>query len=273
MSNAAPIKAIIAADSGSGKTGALWSLADAGFKLRIFDSDKGVPILNSILRDNPAAMARVEVNSFTNELELDKLTGYMKPKGGSAKAWPNLMDALNKWPDDPDKKGISAWGPDTVAVIDSLTLFARHAILYAQQIEGKNRWKRELQHYGTAMAQIEGLFGLLYGDNVPCHVLYMTHIKTERDDEERFLGAYPSSIGRALNDVIPRYVNDILTIKITGEGPNAKRFLSTKPTSNRMATKTRELTVKDEYLLAEGRTPKPGLAQYFADCGWPGPAQ
>lgn len=272
MSSAAPIKAIIAADSGAGKTGALWSLAAAGFKLKIFDADKGTPILASILKDKPEALANIEVNSFTNFMERDPITGYMKPKG-APKAWPNLMDALNKWPDDPEKKGITSWGWDTVAVFDSLTMFGRHALIYAQHLEGKSRWKPELQHYGTAMAQIEALFATLYGDDVKCHVLFLTHVKVERDEEERFLGAYPSSLGKALNGVIPRYVNDILTVKISGSGPTAKRFLSTKPTANQMATKTRELSVRDEYLLAEGRTPKPGLAEYFADCGWDGPGQ
>jgi hypothetical protein len=281
---AAPIKAIIAADSGSGKSGALWSLANAGFKLRIFDADKGTPILASALRaagrEDILASDQVQVCSFTDVLERDAVSGHMKPKG-SAKAWPNLMDALNKWPDDPDKKGIATWGKDTVAVIDSLTMFGRHAILYAQQMEGRNRWKREIQHYGTAMAQLEGLFGLLYGDEIKCHVLFMTHIKQEfrdvkvGDDKtiKEFIGAFPSSLGQGLNDVIPRYVNNILSIKIVGEGPNAKRYLTTKPTANRIITKTSELSVKDEYLLATGRKPEKGLAEFFADNGYPGPGQ
>lgn len=277
LSTAAPVKAIIAAESGMGKSGALWSLADAGFKLRIFDADKGTPIIASALREAGRADIlkdpdAIQVNSFTNQLEIDKITGFMKPKG-SPKAWPNMMDALNKWPDDPEKKGITSWGWDTVAVFDSLTLMGRHALIYAQHLEGKNRWKPELQHYGTAMAQLEALFSTLYSDEVKCHVLFLTHVKTERDGDDNFLGAFPMSLGKALNGVIPRYVNDILTIKINGSGPSAKRFLSTKPTENRMATKTRELSVKDEYLLATGRKPERGLAEYFADCGWEGPKQ
>jgi len=271
-----PIKAIIAADSGTGKTGALWSLAAAGFKLKIFDSDKGTPILHSIMKKAaPGAIKNIEVNSFTNVMTLDPTSGFMKPKG-TPKAWTGMLNALNKWPDSPDK-GIQDWGPDTVAVFDSLTLFGRHALISAQHLEGKGRWKPELQHYGTAMAQIEALFAANYGDNVTCHILYLTHIKAEyakpesANDDPEFLGAYPSSLGKSLNGVIPRYVNDILTIKMNGSGPTAKRLLSTKPTQNRMATKTRDLLPKHEYLLADGAEPKPGLAEFFADCGWSGP--
>lgn len=268
-----PIKAIIAAESGTGKTGALWSLADRGFKLRIYDADRGTPILASILKDNPKAMDRVEVNSFTDELTRDAVSGYSKPKG-KASAWPRLTDALNKWPDDPEGKGAGDWGPDTVVVIDSLTLFSKAALRYAMQMEGFGKgtaWKPALHHYGTAMPQIEGLFALLYSDAVQCHVIWLTHVRIEEDEEGGFIGAFPSTIGKALNPVIPRYVNDILSIKVAGNGPTAKRFLVTKPTTNRIVTKTSELGVRDEYLLADGRTPKPGLAEFFADNGWEGP--
>lgn len=263
-----PVKAIIAAESGTGKTGALWSLAAAGFKLRIYDADRGTNILASALKDNPAALDRVEVQTFADELIKDSISGYVKPKGGKGKAWPGLMDALNKWPDDPEGKGAGDWGPDTVVVIDSLTLFSKAALRFAMGIEGFGKgtpWKPALHHYGTAMPQIEGLFALLY--DVDCHVLWLTHVKNESDDEGNFTGAYPSSIGQALNAVIPRYVNNILTIKVQGQ----KRILSTKPTTNRIITKTAELTVKDEYLLAEGRTSHKGLAEFFADCGWSAP--
>lgn len=272
-----PIKAIIAAESGTGKTGSLWSLADAGFKLKIFDADRGAPILASILKDNPKALANVEVCSFTDKYTRDTASGFMKP-AGTPKAWSGMIDALNKWPDDP-KTGICDWGWDTVAVFDSLTMFSRRALTYAQFLEGKGRWKPELQHYGVAMAQIEALFGQLYGDHVKCHVLWLTHVKQEYKTtdlgdgktQEEWVGAFPSTIGKALNAVIPRYVNDILTVKVTGEGPNSKRYISTKPVQNRLMTKTHNINVKDQYLFADGRTPKPGLAEFFADCGWSAP--
>lgn len=276
LSNRQPMKMIVAAGSGTGKTGALWSLAAAGFKLKIADFDKGTPILASILKDNPEALANVEVCSFTEKLVRDVSSGFMKPLG-APKAWSSFMDSLNKWP---DGGSANEWGTDTILVIDSLTMASRRALTYAQHIEGNNKWKPELQHYGVAMAQIEALFGTLYGENVGCHVIWLTHVKSEfrqiTDDKgkkigEEWTGSFPSSIGKALNDVIPRYVNDILSIKVQGEGPTAKRLLSTRPTENRIITKTRELISKDTYLLADGRIPKPGFAEFFADCGWEGP--
>jgi len=275
LSNARePIKALIAAESGTGKTGMLWSLAAAGFKLKIFDCDKGTPILASVLNDDPAALDRIEVNSFTDALTLGT-SGYMKPKG-TPKAWSDLLKACNKWPDNPEE-GMNTWGPDTVAVFDSLTLASKAAMRYAMHMEGFGKgteWKPQQSHYGTAQAQIEGLIATNSGDNCQCHVLYLTHVKNEyrgEGKEKEWIGAFPSTIGQALNHVLPSYLNNLLTIRVNGQGPTAKRYLSTKPTTNKIVTKTGVLSTKDEYLLVDGRTPKPGLAEYFADCGWEGP--
>ena len=259
-----PLKAIIAAGSGYGKTGALWSLAAAGFNLKIFDSDRGTNILRSALRDNPAALSRVQVESFTNRLRGNK-AGFLVGKG-SPDAWPRALGALDKFP---QGGSIYDWGPDTVVVIDSLSMFGRQALLYAMHVDSKSGRQPEIQHYGYAMSQLEGMMALLYGDDVQCHVLILTHVSIERTKEGEFIGAFPMSLGKANNDVIPRYVNNVLTIKLSGLGPKAKRYLSTRPTSNQMATKIEELASKEEYLLTDGVIPKPGLAEFFHDCGWP----
>lgn len=269
LKSSAPIKAIIAAQSGLGKTGLLWSLAKVGFKLKIYDCDRGSQLLASLLKDDPAALARVEVNVFTDKLRGSN-TGFAKPDDKEKLAWVRLSDALNKWPDDPET-GPHTWGTDTVMVIDSLTIMGRHALQYAQKMNQRSGKKPEWTDYGDAQAAIQALFALLYSDYVNCHVLYLTHVAKTHDKEGNFVGAYPSSIGQALNEVIPRYVNNILTMRMSGMGSGAKRYLCTQPTANQIVTKTEELSVAKEYLAAEGTTPKPALAEFFADCGWEGP--
>ena len=49
-------KMLFIGDSGSGKTGALASLAAAGYNLRILDVDNGVDILANLLRDPQVAL-------------------------------------------------------------------------------------------------------------------------------------------------------------------------------------------------------------------------
>ena len=258
-----PIKGLLLAPSGAGKTGALWSLAAAGFKLRIYDADRGTGVLASALKDNPEALARIEVNTFTNALK-GSASGFILPDG-APKAWPNFLLALNKWPDTPEE-GPQVWGLDTVMVIDSLSILARHALLYAQHLEGKTGKQPEIQHYGTAMAQLQAVMETLYSDYVKCHVLVLTHITYVSDDLGVSSGM-PMALGEKLPPILPRYFNTMLTIKSGAKS----RKLVTKPT-NMVQTKVEQFaSVKDEYILVEGSVPRPGLAEFFVDCGWPGP--
>lgn len=258
-----PIKALILGDSGTGKTGALWSLAAAGFKIRIYDADNGHGVLNAALRGNPDAAARVEVNVFSNVLK-SSVQGYPVPMGAPS-AFPKLLAALNKWPDNP-AEGALTWGPDTVLVIDSLTKLGRHALLNAQHLEGKTGQQPQLQHYGTAMAQLEGTIAMLYSDHVRCHVLCMTHIAYTPNEVGKVFGL-PMSLGEKLNAVLPTYFNTMLVVHTKGK----QRLLSTKPASNVQAKVESFDTVADEYILVEDGKPRPGLADFFSDCGWPSP--
>lgn len=257
-----PIKALIMGPSGSGKTGALWSLAAAGFNLKIYDADRGTGVLASALKNNPEALARVEVNTFTNAIKFNA-KGFAIPDG-SPKAWPDLLAALNKWPDDPEK-GIQDWGPDTVVIIDSLSLCGRHALLKAQHDDNNKTGKQpEIQHYGTAMAQLEAMIGALYSDYVNCHVLVLTHIAYIQDDLGISTGL-PMALGEKLSPILPRYFNTMLVVKTTGND----RMLATQPT---MMVKTKVenfSSVKAEYPLVKDNKSQPGLAQFFSDCGWP----
>ena len=256
-----PIKGLILGDSGVGKTGSLWSLAEAGFKLKIYDADRGSGILTAVLKDKPAALKNIEVNFFTNKLKAGTgvSAGYSIPNGPPT-AWPDLLSALNKWP---DGGNVYEWGPDTVVVIDSLTIIVRHALLWAQYTEKKTGKQPEIQHYGTAMAQIEGMLATLYDDEVRCHVLILTHVAYAQSEMGVMMG-FPAALGEKLGPIVPRYFNNMLVIKSSG----GKRVLSTRPVPL-IQTKVEAFnSVKDEYLLADGKISHPGMAQFFRDSGW-----
>ena len=62
-------KLLIEGDSGSGKTGALCSLVEAGYKLRILDFDNGLePLKQFILRDCSENIDNVEFRTLSQEL-------------------------------------------------------------------------------------------------------------------------------------------------------------------------------------------------------------
>lgn len=256
-----PVKALVLADSGLGKTGMLWSLAAAGFKLRIYDADANAGVLAAALRGNDAALARVEVNTFKDNLRIND-AGFAT---GTPKAWPDFLKALNKWPDNP-AEGIQDWGPDTVAVIDTLTSLGRAALQQAMKLENKMGKVPEIQHYHTAGFQLKDTLGNIVSDHIKCHVLVLTHIKYINNDLGAMFGL-PKSIGEKLSEDIPIYFNTMLALKRT----NKKTVLTTKPTAM-VQTKVEAFDqVKAEYDLIDDGKGKPGLAEFFRDCGWEGP--
>lgn len=247
------------ADSGMGKTGMLWSLAAAGFKLKIYDADNNVGVLAKALADHPQALANVEVNPFVDHFKMGA-NGFAT---GTPKAWTNFLKALDKWP---DGGGANEWGPDTVIVIDTLTSLGKAALHQAQAIEAKFGRLPEIQHYHTAGIQLEGLLGNLRSDHIECHVLVLTHVKYIKNDLGAMFGL-PMSVGEALSEKVPMYFNTMVTLATKGK----KTVLSTRPTAM-VRTKVEAFNaVKDEYVLIDEGKGKPGLAELFADCGWPGP--
>ena len=99
-------KLLLVGDSGSGKTSALASLANAGKKLRILDYDDGLDILPEYL--TPEAVSRVSYVTLRDSL-------------GQATAFRRGAQLLSTWKDGEENLGsVKEWGDDTVLVIDSL---------------------------------------------------------------------------------------------------------------------------------------------------------
>lgn len=250
-------KLLLIGDSGSGKTGSLASLAKAGYKLAICDLDNGLDVLANLLRSDPAALARVEFETFNDS---------MKAKGNkimpaSASAWGQALDYLQKL--------IDTRGPETVIVIDSLTLLSRQAMYYVLKLENRLNQPPQIQDWGAAMSNIERLLEMLYSDEVTANVIITSHISyigadSENNDPGR---GYPSTLGQKLPPKVGRYFNAILMTKSSGTGSSAKRRIYTTSQGN-----------------VECKTPMPtgmpasfdlntGLAEYFEKVlGRKGPA-
>lgn len=216
------IKAILVGDSGTGKSGALASLAAVGYKLRILDFDNGLDVLAAILREKcPEALANVEFETMTNKL--NAVGGKVVPKG-NPDAWPKAMRLLNKW----NELGpVESWGRDVVLIIDSLTFAAMQSLANILFLNGRTLEKPWQSDYGDAMAQVEGLLGLLYSDAIKCNVLIISHITYQGGADDTPLTGFPSSIGKALNTKIARYFNNCFRCITKGTGSNIKHYIRT----------------------------------------------
>lgn len=214
------VKAMLAADSGSGKTGALAPLVDAGFNLRILDFDNGLSVLKGYVKDK---------TKLKNVHYVDQLQDQMKLLAGrigiqKAPAFQRAMDAL-------DKGGKEFWGADIppldkwtsqeVLVLDSLTMAGRTSLQMVMQANAAGFKSPEIQHYGTAMDNIEKWVQILMSSDVKCHVIINTHV-TGVDGDARL---YPDALGSKLPPKIGKYVDNLYGLRLTG---GKRMFLTQK---------------------------------------------
>jgi len=264
-------KLLLIGHSGTGKTGALCSLAAAGYKLRILDLDNGVDIIKSYLTDPNSRYVKENPNCAAN-VEYVTLTETKKSVNGrilSAKStvWPRMVDLLIHWKDgDTDLGKPSSWGPDSVLVLVSLTAAAKAALDHHVPMNGalmavrtQNEGRRDI---GAAQDYIRSLLDLFKDDGLKCNVIVISHItevsesgygpQSEEGKNETSQG-FPSAIGRALSPHIPRYFNTVLHAKAVG--PSLKIY--TKTTGEVCTKNTAPMKVAQSYNV------ETGLAEYF----------
>lgn len=263
--SSATTKLLLIGDSGGGKTGALASLAQADYNLRIIDCDNGIDILANLLKGTPA-IERVIYETVTEKMRINP---QGKPEvAGIADAWPRATRLLTRWKtEDGDLGPLESWTSKDVLVIDSLTMFSRwamNAILQLNKRLNEAPWQSD---WGEAQKLVEDVLALLYSDAVPCNVIVNCHITyigrqiESLDDKgkvvtrEEDVRAYPLSLGRALSPKIGRYFNNALLARSLG----GTRALYTN-TQGLVELKTAApRSVKSSYPI------ETGLAKFFAD--------
>lgn len=257
-------KILVCGEPGSGKTGALISLAEAGYKIRMIDTDNGSEILQHLARlSNKKLDIVVEKARDTYKT----ITGKPISNGDG---FGIAMKLLDKYPVDWDENDkpiawekITAWGPDTVFVVDSLSRLGEMALNYVQTSEVKAGQRLTQPQWGTAINMLEHFLAMLCGTNVNCHIIVNTHIQNIYDESEdgkgRLLFQFPNAVGKALPPKVGSYFNSTLLAASVGVGTAKQRKIYTQ-SSTLLNTKTpNPISVKPNYPLATG------LAEYFAD--------
>jgi len=208
-------KLIYLGDSGSGKTGSLASLLDAGYSFRILDMDNGLDSLKAFGKREH--FPRVEFVTIRDKYKSSK-TG---PKiDGTPKAFVEAMDTLTEWSAVED--------PKCILVLDSLSALGRAAYAWANNMNPTAKDKRQI--YGAAMNAVEDVLAMLTGESLRMNVIVITHVKYDDGDEGTGKG-FANAIGKALGPVIPRYFNTMIMAEKSGSGDNIKRKIKTMPTN------------------------------------------
>jgi hypothetical protein len=217
------VKAMNAADSSSGKTGALACLVDAGFNLRFLDFDQGTKVLRGFVKVRENLRNVHTVDGLRDEMQL--VAGRVGIK--KAAAFQRAMDAL-------DKGGAEYWGESgahipplkewtkrDILVLDSVTFCGRASLQMVMQANGKGMGAAEIQHYGTAMENLERLLAQCTSDSMPCHFIANTHVTSTKNGGARL---YPEALGDKLPAKIGRYFNTVVSISLNGIGSTERTF-------------------------------------------------
>lgn len=260
-------KLLFIGDSGTGKTGALASLVEAGFNLRVADFDAGLDILTNLLRTkDPQLLEKVNYVTLTDPVRF--VNGRPIP---TVKAWTQLGKILTDWPD--GLGNITTWGSNDILVIDSLTFAGKACVRFVTSLQGRAGDAPQLQDYRDAQIFVENMLGAIYSpETVKCNVIVLSHVREiakmhqETDSKGRPIrveeagsrkGYAETGTGQALSPNIGRYFNAILLADIEGSGLATRRLIRTVPHLNIGLKNPAPASVKPTYPIATG------LADYF----------
>lgn len=207
-------KILIVGDSGTGKTGGLASLANAGYKLRILDFDNGLTPLKKY------AKPPFDVKFETLSDEYTQINGVLRPKG-VPKAFSRAMSLLDAWPGDGP---VSSWDESYVLVIDSMTYMGRAALLYVAAIQNRTlvalteRASKGMREgdWGDAIAMTEDVFALIKSPTIRCNVIVTSHLTFDLGSDGTVMKAWPSALGSKLPRRVASYFDIVLTTKKIG---------------------------------------------------------
>lgn len=181
------VKMLVCGYPGAGKTGALASLANAGFKLRVIDFD-GNP--ESLLQyTNPSCLHNIDIVSVEDKY-VDK--GMFTGPEGMPMAYTRAMKLLDRWRyEDPDGSDVdpksgkrftdlgspSTWGPDTVLVCDGTTGLAEAALWRARSLAGKTPLTMTQAVWGTAANEMLNFTKRFVSTGGNHHAIMIGHLK------------------------------------------------------------------------------------------------
>lgn len=236
-----PIKMLVMGDSGTGKTGALASLANAGYKLHILDYDNGLDILSTTVK--PEFLKNVEYETLTEKKK--SVNGMIIP-AGMPKAFSRGLALLTEW-------GNKYTSLEDVIVVDSLTFMSDAALEHVQAGAGHLGKQPEIQEWGMAMSLIEDILSILYSDDIKCNVIINSHIKYIQDEGTGITKAQVNTLGSKLPPKVGRYFNHMILATMEA----SKRIFKTKASMTMGLKSPNPEKVADKYPIESG------LAEYF----------
>ena len=216
------VKALVIGDSGAGKTGALGSLIQAGYRVSILDYDNKVQsgFLPQFLKKNcPDHLGLVDFEVVRDKFKTGPLGTPVLD--GMPTAFKTGLALCDKWSDGtlPRK-----WGPDRVLVVDSLTFMSDSAYNQAQAMSPATKDPR--QWFYTAQQWVENFIAMLTAKDFETHVLILAHISYQKNADGTEKG-WPASVGKALGPTIPAYFDNMSLCQSMAAGKRSIKTIAT----------------------------------------------
>lgn len=253
MANAAkmkrpPVRMLLTGYPGAGKTGALASLVDAGYQVRILDFDGNPESL--IQYAKPDKLANVDIISL--EENIGEAGGYVGVKGQPT-AFARALKAMDQWKYEEDGQQIDLgkskeWGPETIVVVDGLTGLGKACFRRAQAMMNKTPTNTTQAVWGLAIQDQENFIEKLTSAANGFHLIVISHLKIvgpkgeqagdgdlnkeikERASDLVPTRLYPSALGWALPQNIGAHFPVIVNLGIGYKGKSAVRRFDVYPT-------------------------------------------
>lgn len=247
------VRAMAVGYPGSGKTGALAALVNAGFNVRVLDFDGNFdPLLEFA---TPEGLERLEIVTLEDKL---RFAGTAVEPSGMPDAYARAMKLLDNWKystaegEEVDLGPVRDWGQRDVLVVDSLSGMGRAAFRRILKINNRNSTNTRDKDWGSAMADQEAFVERITSNDFACHIYMTAHLKIigpkpprlDKDDnladvKVKYAEAladlvptrlFPSALGQTLPQNIAEHFPTVLRFESKNVNGKAKRVIRTQPT-------------------------------------------
>jgi hypothetical protein len=270
-------RAIVLGHSGAGKSGALLSLAVAGYTLWIFDFEGKWQIIKTLIRDMPhyQKVDPKKINILTIMNDFTAFGGKVQPQSGG---WTKFLDATASW-DKPRVAGaphfIYTLGAEDVIVLDTASGMADLCRDHCLALNSRAGQIPEWKEYNQMQEMTDTCLRSICCKSTKAHVIMNAHVKKTREggqvkDNPKNEGAtitvggrsvgFPRTTGATMAQSIGRHFNDILFLdQEPGIGGKTNRFFSTVVIDEIRTKSSAPGAVKPRYPI------ETGLADFFRD--------
>lgn len=220
-----PYRAFHLGYPGSGKTGALVALLNAGYKLRVLDFDGNYNPLVDYADDR--ALANLDIVTLQDRMR----NGEKRVEPfGIPDAFTRGLKLMQEWKYiDPDtgeevNLGKSAdWGLDTIVVVDSMTYGGLSAKLRAMVMNNKTPATMTSAVWGASVADWNSFVEIMKADRNNYHLIVNSHKQllgpqdflkqNDKDNSEAIAMANEEVVKAAQNDLLPTRIYPIAVTK------------------------------------------------------------